>query len=233
MHVTMLDSEFVSCRYLLQQRSSEPESLPLCRTFASLLDHMGLEPSPELRDMKFKVSSGTQSPALVRSYLPTSLPCNNGCIPSHARGSHCMHTPTYLRTYMHISSHNACLLQLLCMWGSTDGLLSPLAHCSCPSPSPRSVSLVHSMSPGPVRPSNSWEQPSWPVLRLMRLRATCSLGLSRASGPVWPVRGRARQERMHQRALLHRAGGRLHRVRPRARWQRVKAKPSQRRRLCL
>ena len=101
MHVTMLDSEFVSCRYLLQQRSSEPESLPLCRTFASLLDHMGLEHSPELRDMKLKVSSGTQSPALVRSYLPTSLPCNNGCIPSHARGSHCMHAPTYLRTYLH------------------------------------------------------------------------------------------------------------------------------------
>ena len=140
---------------------------------------------------------------------------------------------THLRTYVLTCIYPPCLLQLLYMWGSTDGLLSTLAHCSCPSPSPRSASLVHSMSRGPVRPSNSWEQPSWPVLRLMRLRATCSLGLSRASGPVWPVRGRARQERMHQRALLHRAGGRLHRVRPRARWQRVKAKACQRRRLCL
>lgn len=66
MHVTMLDGEVsfttvtpcvVSCRYLLQQSSPEEESLPLCRTFASLLDHMGLDPSPELRDMKLKVSS--------------------------------------------------------------------------------------------------------------------------------------------------------------------------------
>lgn len=85
MHVTMLAGKVglangppcvVCCRYLLQQSSSEEELLPLCRTFASLLDHMGLNPTPELRDMKLKVSSGTYCSVLVWCTCVALMPCN-------------------------------------------------------------------------------------------------------------------------------------------------------------